>query len=81
MEKQGQPGSNWLVDRLGQFNFLTALRERNHVRRTCIDTLNLYHEVAAERPQAGKRERYERVVALRTGADAAGVARLIPADL
>jgi hypothetical protein len=41
MEKQGQPGSNWLVDRLGQFNFLTALRERNHVRRTCIDTLNL----------------------------------------
>jgi hypothetical protein len=80
MERQGQLASNWL-DRLGQFNFLTALRERNHVRRTCLDTLNLHHEVATELPHAGVLERYERVVALRTGADAAGVARLIPADL
>jgi hypothetical protein len=38
--------------------------------------------VQAELPQADRRQRYQRVVARRIGADAVGVvARLIPADL
>jgi len=71
MEKQAQPVSThkWLEGTRRQFDFLTALRERNQVRRTCIDTLKLYREVAAEMPQADCHERYERVIAPRTGAD------------
>src|SRR3981189_1020987 len=54
MKKQGQPEPKlkWLDGTLRQFSFLTALRERSQVRRTCIDTLKLYREVAAELPQA-----------------------------
>lgn len=79
MEKQAQLVSThkWLEGTLRQFDFLTALRERNEVRRTCIDTLKLYREVAAEMPQANCHERYERVIARRTGADAAEVAAIL----
>jgi hypothetical protein len=79
MKKQGQPEPKlkWLDGTLRQFTFLTVLRERNQVRRTCIDTLKLYREVAAELPQADSHQRYERVVARRTGADAAGVATIL----
>jgi len=52
------------------------LRERNQVRRTCLDTLKLYRDVAAEMPEANSHERNKQVVARRTGADPAGVARI-----
>ena len=79
MGKQAQTASthNWFDHALRQFDFLTSLRERNHVRRTCIDTLKLYRDVAAEMPEANSHERYERVVARRTGADPLGVARIL----
>jgi hypothetical protein len=79
MGKQAQPSSthNWLDHVLRQFDFFTSLRERNHVRRTCIDTLKLYRAVAAEMPEASSRERYERVVARRTGADPDRVDRIL----
>lgn len=79
MGKHAQPASmhNWLDHTLRQFDFLTFLRERNLVRRSCIDMLKLYREVAAEMPQASSHERYEQVVARRTGADPAGVDRIL----
>ena len=79
MQKQALPSSaqNWLDDTLRQFDFFSALRERHHVRRTCLDALKLYREVATELPHASRRERYEHVVARRTGADAAGVATIL----
>jgi hypothetical protein len=79
MGKQAQPASthNWFDHALRQFDFLTFLRERNQVRRTCIDTLKLYRDVAAEMPEASSHERYKQVVARRTGADPAGVARIL----
>jgi hypothetical protein len=79
MGKQAQPASthHWLDHTLRQFDIFTSLRERKHVRRTCKDALKLYRAVAAEMPEASSRERYERVVARRTGADPAGVARIL----
>src|ERR1700693_3401140 len=79
MGKQAQLGSthNWLDHTLRQFDFLTSLRESSHVRRTCLDALKLYRDVAAEMPGASSLERYEQVVARRTGADPAGVARIL----
>jgi hypothetical protein len=79
MGKQAQTASthNWFDHALRQFDFLTFLRERNQARRSCIDTLKLYRDVAAEMPHASSYERYEQVVARRTGADPAGVARIL----
>ena len=79
MGEQAQPSStpNWLDHTLRQCAFLSALLERNRVRRSCLDALKLYRQVSAEHPQAGQRERYERVVARRTGADRAGVATIL----
>ena len=65
------PG-NWLGDTLRRFNILVALRENQHLKRTCRECLQLYHGVEEEHTNATARERYAHVVAKRTGADANG---------
>ena len=69
----GTPRRGWLADKLFHSGLLTMLRERHQVRRTCIETLRLYREAEAALPAATHRERYEWVVARRTGSNPAGV--------
>jgi hypothetical protein len=69
--RTGKPA--WLANKLRHVGFVTVLRERLQVRRTCVETLKLYREAEAALPGAGRRERYEWVVARRTGSNPAGV--------
>jgi hypothetical protein len=71
------PALNWFDDTLQQLNFLTALRGRNQIRRTCVEMLQLYREAAAELPHTSGITRYERVVARRTGADPSGASTIM----
>lgn len=64
---------NWLDDTLRPFNFVTAMRERQHVKHTCQECLKLYRELASEHPNTAGLERYALVIARHTGADQAGI--------
>jgi hypothetical protein len=70
--KDRTTGGNWLDGTLRRFNFLNALRENKHLKRTCRECLELYHKVSQENATATALERYAQVVAKRTGADAKG---------
>jgi hypothetical protein len=67
---QTAPGT-WLEGTLRRFNILAALRENQHLKRTCRECLQLYRGLG-EHPNATARERYALVVKRRTGADANG---------
>jgi hypothetical protein len=56
---------------LRRFNILAALREKQHLKRTCRECLQLYRGLV-EHPNATARERYALVVKGRTGVDANG---------
>jgi hypothetical protein len=58
------------------WRLLKVLRDRRRARRTCIDALQLYREVAATCPDLSNVARYAEVVARHTGADPHG-ARVI----
>ncbi len=68
---------NWLNDTLGPLNFLTAVRERYSVRRTCNDLMKLYRESERSHPTANSMERYASIVAERTGGDQREVDRVL----
>ena len=53
------------------------MRERQHVKRTCRDCLALYRRVEAQGANTTAAERYARVIASRTGADANGVTTIM----
>jgi hypothetical protein len=75
--KERTERGNWLEDTLRRFNFLNALREHQHVKRTCRECLQLYRKVEQDHATATAQERYARMVADRTGADAKGVSTII----
>jgi hypothetical protein len=62
------PGT-WLDGTFRRFNILAALRENQHLKRTCRECLQLYRGLA-EHPNATARERYALVVERRTGVGA-----------
>jgi len=64
------PGT-WLDGTLRRFNILAALRENQHLKRTCRECLQLYRGLG-EHPNATARERYALVIERRTGVDANG---------
>lgn len=63
----------WLVDTIRRFNFIATMRERNKIRRLCVELLKLYRQVEIEMPQASSRERYSRVVEKYSGAEPGAV--------
>ena len=75
--KDRTEGGNWLDDTLRRFNFLNGLREHQQLKRTCRECLKLYRKVEQEHATATAHERYARLVADRTGADAKGVKAII----
>jgi len=66
-----------LEDTLRRFNFLAALRERNQLRRVCVDSLRLYREIEVEMPISSRLERYLRVVERRSSADPRAASKII----
>jgi hypothetical protein len=68
---------SWISDTFRQFNLVTLLRERNHIHRTCAETLRVYRQVKAEAPDALKRDLYLRVIEKRSGAGPAGVREIM----
>ena len=66
-----------LEDTLRRFNFLAALRERNQLRRVCVDSLRLYREIEVEIPNSSRLERYLRVVERRSSADPRAASKII----
>jgi len=66
-----------LEDTLRRFNFLAALRERNQLRRVCVDSLRLYREIEVEMPISSRLERYLRVVEQRSSADPRAASKII----
>ncbi len=64
---------SWLEDTLRPFNFLTAIRERQYVKRICRECLDLYHQVERDHPTDAALTRYSTVIAKHTGGDAAAV--------
>jgi len=67
------PTKSWLEDTLRPFNFLTAIRERQYVKRICRECLDLYHQVKIDHPTEAALTRYSMVIAKHTGGDAAAV--------
>lgn len=67
------PKASWLDDTLRQFNFVAMLRERNQVKQTCAQALQVYRRIAAESPASSNTDRYQRVIGVLTGADANGI--------
>jgi hypothetical protein len=63
----------WLHDTIRRFSFLSAMREVQHVKRTCRECLLLYRQIEQGRTGSTADERYAFVVAERTGADLNGV--------
>jgi site-specific recombinase XerC len=71
------PTWHWVDDLARPWRFLAALRERRRARRACIEALQLYRAVQAERPDLARTDCYAAVVARRTGADANSVDSII----
>jgi hypothetical protein len=69
--------ASWVDTLVSPLQFVSRLRERRQALRTCVEALRLYHEVEASFPQDTGMARYERVVALHTGADARTVQKII----
>src|SRR6266481_4589171 len=63
----------WLGDTIRRFGFLSAMREVQHVKRTCRECLQLYRRIQQERAGSTADERYAYVVGERTGSDLGGV--------
>jgi hypothetical protein len=72
----GSRGKSWLDEALRPFNFMTAIRERQSVRRTSRRCLELYRQFEVEKPASSPRERYEQVVARYLGASDAKTVRV-----
>jgi hypothetical protein len=66
-----------LEDTLRRFNFLAALRERQQIRRVCVDSLRLYRQVEVEMPDSSRMERYMQVVERRTSSDPRAAAKIM----
>jgi hypothetical protein len=66
-------GGGWLGDTIRRFSFLSAMREVQHVKRTCRECLKIYRRIRQEKAGSTADERYAYVVAERTGADPNGV--------
>jgi hypothetical protein len=56
---------------------LAGWRERRVTRRTSVESLQLYRELEATRPELPASARYHEVVARRTGLDGEGVRRVL----
>jgi hypothetical protein len=56
---------------------LGGWRERRVARRASVESLKLYRELEATRPELSAIARYEQVVARRTGLDGDGVRRVL----
>ncbi|SRR6266478_440369 len=69
-------GGGWLDDTIRRFGFLSAIREVQHVKRTCRECLQLYRRIEKENGSTAA-ERYAYVVAKRTGSDLNGVKSII----
>jgi len=68
-------GESWLAGLSREM--LGGWRERRVARRTSVESLELYRELEAARPELPAIERYEQVVARRTGFDGDGVRRVL----
>jgi hypothetical protein len=68
-------GESWLAG-LSR-GVLGGWRERRVARRTSVESLQLYRELEAMRPELPAIARYEQVVARRTGLDGEGVRRVL----
>jgi len=68
---------SWLSDTFRQFNFVALMRERNHIRRTCAESMRVYRRFKSEMPDAAPKEFYARMIEKRTGAGAAGVSEIM----
>jgi hypothetical protein len=66
-----------LEDTLRRFNFLAALRERQQIRRVCVDSLRLYRQVELEVPQSSRMERYIQVVERRNNTDPRAASKIL----
>ncbi|HWS66610.1 MAG TPA: hypothetical protein VN325_27945 [Steroidobacteraceae bacterium] len=66
-----------LEDTLRRFNFLAALRERQQIRRVCVDSLRIYRQVEVEMPQSSRMERYMQVVERRISADPRAASKIM----
>ena len=69
--------SSWLDTTLRQFNFIAVMRERNQIRRTCVESLKIYRQVAEEIPEASKTALYTRFIEKRCVADPRDVREII----
>ena len=68
-------GGSWLAQ--ASRGVLLAWRERRVARRTSRESLQLYRELEATRPELSAVARYEQVIARRTGLDGAGVRQVL----
>lgn len=68
-------GESWLAG-LSR-GVLGGWRERRVARRTSVESLQLYREIEALRPELPAIARYEQVVARHTGLDGEGVRRVL----
>jgi hypothetical protein len=67
-----QPGAT-----LRRVGFSAAPRQREKIRRVCLNALYLYRQIEAEMPQSSKMERYVRVVERRGSAHPRAVLRIM----
>ena len=72
----GEPAGEFWLAGLSR-GVLGGWRERRLARRTSVESLRLYRELEAARPELPAIVRYEEVVARRTGLDGDGVRRVL----